>query len=372
MSHSRLTFIVNGAEDSPAAERARALATRIVDRFDTNVIHRHARGAAGAFRFAAALRRSRPRVVYVVDMGAAGVLAAAWHRLASRRARIVIDTGDAIYELVRSSGKRGLGGQWLTWLLERLGLAIADQLVVRGTFHKELLVSRGRDPSRISVVHDGVDVAHFSAAARNGSCTLLRDRLGLNGQLVVGLVGSSIWSQRLRMCYGWDLVEAMRWLKHEPVKALIVGDGSGIEHLRRRCGELGIEDRVMFVGRVPYQRLPEYLGAMDVCLSTQTNDIPGRVRTTGKLPLYLAASRHVLASNVGEAARVLPPEMLLDYSGTRDDSYPKRLADRIRQLLVARPGPSPAAGAEAIARHHFDYDVLAPRIVQILDRLVHT
>jgi hypothetical protein len=51
---------------------------------------------------------------------------------------------------------------------------------------------------------------------------------------------------------------------------------------------------------------------MDICLSTQTNDVVGWVRTTGKLPLYLAAGRYVLASRVGEAARVLPEEMLVD------------------------------------------------------------
>jgi glycosyltransferase involved in cell wall biosynthesis len=369
MSRARVTFIVNGGDDSPASERARALAKRIAEHFDVNLVHRCSRGAEGAFRFAAALRRARPRAVYVVDMGAAGVLAAAWHRLASHRARIVIDTGDAIYELVRSSGMRGRVGQWLTWLLERCGLAIAHHLVARGTYHKELLVERGHDPSRITIVPDGVDVAQF-AADRNGCCASLRDSLGLNGQLVVGLVGSTIWSERLGMCYGWELVEAMRWLKHEPVKGLLVGDGSGIEHLRRRCTELGVEDRVLFVGRVPYERLPEYLGVMDVCLSTQTNDIPGRVRTTGKLPLYLAAGRHVLASKVGEAARLLPAQMLLDYSGTRDDSYPRRLADRIRQLLVSRVNPSPAPVAQAIARQHFDYDVLAPRVADLLNRLI--
>ena len=70
-----------------------------------------------------------------------------------------------------------------------------------------------------------------------------------------------------------------------------------------------------FAGQVPYAELPGWLHRMDICLSTQTNDVVGWVRTTGKLPLYLAAGRFVLASRVGEAARVLPEEMLVDGEG---------------------------------------------------------
>ena len=98
---------------------------------------------------------------------------------------------------------------------------------------------------------------------------------------------------------------------------------------------LGVEDRIVFAGRRPLAELPEILSACDVCLSTQTNDIPGNVRTTGKLPLYLACGRYVLASRVGEAARVLPGEMLVPYEGTVDKEYPSRLAERVRALAAA-------------------------------------
>jgi glycosyltransferase involved in cell wall biosynthesis len=86
--------------------------------------------------------------------------------------------------------------------------------------------------------------------------------------------------------------------------------------LKARCQELGIEGLVEFAGRVPYAELPGWLHRMDICLSMQTNDVVGWVRTTGKLPLYLAAGRFVLASRVGEAARVLPEEMLVDGEDT--------------------------------------------------------
>src|SRR6185295_17446502 len=94
-----------------------------------------------------------------------------------------------------------------------------------------------------------------------------------------------------------------------------------------------IENRITFLDYVPYDQLPRYLNLIDVCLSTQTNDVVGRVRTTGKLPLYMAAGRYVLASRVGEASLVLNEDMLVEYEGVKDTAYPQRLADRVSALL---------------------------------------
>jgi glycosyltransferase involved in cell wall biosynthesis len=109
---------------------------------------------------------------------------------------------------------------------------------------------------------------------------------------------------------------------------------------------------------------------MDVCLSTQTNDLPGQVRTTGKLPLYLAAGRYILASKVGEAARVLPEEMLVEYDGTVDRSYPARLADRIERLLADPSILVRGCANVALARTAFDYDVLTNQVASVIDALL--
>jgi glycosyltransferase involved in cell wall biosynthesis len=105
---------------------------------------------------------------------------------------------------------------------------------------------------------------------------------------------------------------------------------------------------------------------MDICLSTQTNDPVGRARTTAKLPLFLACGRFVLASRVGEAARVLPEEMLVEYREGYDSSYPERLAQRIARLVsephLLRLGDQ----GRQIATAEFDYGVLVPRVAALL------
>jgi glycosyltransferase involved in cell wall biosynthesis len=357
----KLVFLVNGAPSSPMGYRARAFADRLRDRHEVHILYRSPRKLLSALGFLAGLVRLRPEVSYVLDMASSGVAAAGLYRLLARN-RLVIDTGDAITELARSLG-RGPVGVALTRWLEAASLAVADRIVVRGTFHREWLARRG---VRAEVIPDGVDCDEAVPPPGDD----LRRRLGLDGFLTVGLVGSSVWSEPLQTCYGWDLVEAVRLLKDHPVKGVLIGDGSGIPVLRARCREYGVEDRVLFLGRLPYEELPRYLGLMDVCLSTQTNDLVGQVRTTGKLPLYLAAGRYVLASNVGEAARVLGEEMLVEYEGQVDPAYPRKLAERLRQLLDDRSLLGLGRRNVELAWQHFDYSLLARRVERVVEEVL--
>jgi glycosyltransferase involved in cell wall biosynthesis len=357
---TRVAFLVNGGFDHAMGHRARAFASRLGESCDVRVAYRSRRKVLGIVSLFAFLLKVRPHVTYVLDMAYSGVIAGVAYRLIARN-RLVIDTGDAIYELARSMGRRPLG-LWLTGLLERLSLAGADRIVVRGSQHRVWLAERGIDAE---VIPDGVETDAFQPRSEPE----LRRRYGLEGVITVGVVGSSIWSARLRMCYGWDLVEAIHLLRDEPVSGVVIGDGSGIPYLKERCMGYGISDRVAFLGHIPYQELPRYLSIIDVCLSTQTNDLPGQVRTTGKLPLYLAAGRYVLASRVGEAALVLDEAMLVDYHGARDLEYPARLAERIRTLVRDRARLERGIAGIGLARRLFDYDILARRVGALIQEI---
>jgi glycosyltransferase involved in cell wall biosynthesis len=356
-----IAFVVNGAEQSPMGDRARAFATRLADRWPIEVLHR-SRGRVGSIvPLARALWARRPEAAWVFDMALAGVLASASVRPAGTK--VVVDTGDAVTALARQGGLRGPVGIGITAALEWFSPRVASALVVRGTEHRALLASKGFDAT---VIPDGVDVDAFAVLPDGGD---VRCKLDLGEALVVGIVGSSMWSAPLGIAYGWDLVEALAHLDGEPVVGLIVGDGTGIPRLQARARELGVSGRIRFVGRQPYAELARYLSACDVCLSTQTNDVVGRVRTTGKLPLYMACGRFVLASRVGEAARVLPDEMLVEYDGTVDRGYPARLAERIRVLARDPSRLQLARTLPGIARREFSYDVLAARVDEVLRRV---
>lgn len=355
----RIAFLVSGDQHSPMAYRARAFAERLNSRYDVRVAYRRGNKFLAIVRFCKFLWSAKPNLVYIFDISYSTVFAAFLHRL-FHRSPVIVETGDEIYELMRSSGNRSRLGLWLTYWLQELSLR-ADQVVVRGHFHQELLKRRG---IKAAVIPDGVDTSQVRP--KDGKA--LRKRFAVNGELTIGLVGSSVWSEKLQMCYGWELIELLRLMKDQPVKGIMIGDGSGIAHLQARCREYGIEDKIVFIGRIAYGELPDHLAMIDVCLSTQTNDVVGQVRTTGKLPLYLAAGRFVLATRVGEAALVLNDDMLVDYEGVKDADYPRKLKERLGSILANRDSVDVSRESTAIAEKHFDYAVLTEQLAVIIDR----
>lgn len=357
-----VVFIVNGDPQSAMAYRARALAGHLRERYDIQSAYRAGNKLAALLRFSRFLRRVKPRVTYVFDMSYSGVLAAWLHRLFNPNL-LIIETGDVIYELILSTGNRGRLGLWLTRWLEDFSLRVADRIVVRGRYHQHWLQQRGLGAD---VIQDGVDTEEFTPP----NVDELRHEHRLNGTLTVGLIGSSIWSEKLQMCYGWELIETLRLLKDSPVKGIMIGSGSGIPHLKARCREYGIEEKMIFLGQVAYEQLPTYLGLIDICLSTQTNDIVGQVRTTGKLPLYLAAGRYVLASKVGEAALVLEQEMLVEYEGVKDQGYPRKLKDKIEAILNHPEMLERSAHNVAVAKENFDYTILSERMRKVIEATI--
>ena len=343
------------------AERARAFSRELAHVFDITVAYRHDDKHRAIREFLAVLGAFRPHVSYVFDLAYSGVFAAALHR-ARAGCPWVVDTGDAIYALAKSAGLRGPLGTLFTGALEQFGLRAASAVVVRGTEHRTLLSHYGIDAT---VIQDGVDVAQFLPR----SVEDLRSQLGLHDVLSIGVLGSSNWRERHGTAAGWELLELLKRFRGRPVKGVLIGDGSGIPVLRQRCSQQGLDRSLLFIGRVPYASLPDYLSAVDVFLSTQTNDVVGRVRTTGKLPLYLASGRYVLASRVGEAARVLPEEMLVEYRGVVDADYPDRLAERIETLLAKPERLQAARALIQVAWKQFSYPILAKRLRPLLERM---
>ncbi|MGK7893635.1 MAG: glycosyltransferase [Xenococcus sp. (in: cyanobacteria)] len=306
----------------------------------------------------------QPDIIYVMDMAYTGVLAGSIAKKLTG-CKLITDTGDVAYELAKSSGAySGKQLALINWI-EQMAITNSDCLIVRGSYHKSWLEKQGIH--NVVFVPDGVDINAVKAV----DATSLKTELGLDNNLVVGLVGTMSWSKKHQICYGWDIIEALGLLKDLPIKALLVGDGNGRSILENRAQQLGIAERVVFTGRIPYDELPCYLSAMDVCVSTQSNNLVGMVRTTGKLPLYLAYGKYVVATDVGEAKKVLPDVgCLLPYTDVRDDTHPSRLAKQLRKLLNQPQLLQISEQVKQIAKDNFDYQLLAERVEKVCRDLV--
>jgi teichuronic acid biosynthesis glycosyltransferase TuaC len=125
---------------------------------------------------------------------------------------------------------------------------------------KDQMVRIGMDPSKITVLRNGVDLSRFHPIERPAA----RRQLDMDGNwmLSVGLLierkGHDIAIRALRDLPGWQL--------------MIAGDGplrSSLEALARDCGVLA---RVRFAGLVPPDELPTYYSAADLLVLASSRE----------------------------------------------------------------------------------------------------
>ncbi len=180
----------------------------------------------------------------------------------------------------------------------------------------------GVSPRNVRILPNAVDTSLFRTAADDLS---LRSRLKLDGRFVVGFVGS------FKAWHGVDfLLKAFVRLYGEDgsFHLLLVGDGPMRAALEEETRRLGLQEAVTFVGNVPHEEVPQYLAVMDVAVAPYPA-LEDFYYSPLKLYEYMAASRAVVASRIGQVAEVVADGLtgLLYEPGDREG-----LIQCIRQL----------------------------------------
>lgn len=355
----RIAALVNGPPHKTNAVRVRELFRDLAQRHTVTYLYREdERRLASARRFCRDAVATRPDVVWVEGMGYTGILGGLAAK-AAIRSRFILSTGDAAYAFARAN--MGAAKAQVVRAMELTALRVSDAIVVWGPYHKTLLEGQGY--RNVHWIPGGVDTTLF----RPMDVHDLRARLGLDGALSIGVVGSINWNRRLEYSYGRDLLEVLRLLPDAPVKGVVVGEGDGVPFLRTLAERYGLGDRVVFAGWVDHEELPRYVNAMDVCLSTQSNDLVGEVRVTAKVPEYLACGRYVIASAVGGAKEfVAGCGRVIPCTGVLDPAYLAGVADEIKRILADRTILERGRAGVAVAEGVFDYVTLRRKLTEVL------
>ena len=344
-------FITMGDENSSDAQRAKNLSGKWKQLKPVFIFCGTGEQRLRAIWFS--IGEKSPAAVYCFSYNYFSLLLAIGCKVFWPRVKFVFDTGDLAFKLSKLFFYTRLQTH-LIGIYEWLILRLSTVVVVRGRWHVEYLRKRGL--KNILLIRDGVDLAEV----RETDSSALKEKLFGPGSFVVGLVGFLLWPNKLGVIwYGWDLLEAARLLKKTPIKFALAGYGPGQEEFERKIKEYGLEEKVLFLGRMPGEKTSEWLSMFDIVLNTQPDDDAFWVRTTGKLPLYLAANRYVLTSDVGEAHYILPPEMLIPYRGLVDEDYPPRLAQKILELYNDRQKLILGDGGRRLAEKFFSYEKLS-------------
>lgn len=245
------------------------------------------------FRLLGAIREQRPDLVVMEGTGIVGGLAVMLGRLLAG-VPYVVSSGDAVGPFVRLYSRLAapVFGLYERWLYRNAAGFIGWSPYLTG---RALTFGVRRAMTAANWAFFEPDEAGRAEARAR-----IRGELGIDGQaLVVGIVGSLGWTPKTGYCYGLELVEAVRRMVPErgDLVVLIVGDGTGRAELEKRAGaRLGRS--VVLTGRVPRERVPEYLAAMDVASLPQSVDGVGSFRYTTKLSEYMAAGLPIVTSQI--------------------------------------------------------------------------
>jgi glycosyltransferase involved in cell wall biosynthesis len=151
---------------------------------------------------------------------------------------------------------------WLSRWLSNLALRQVDLVVVlTDGLRDHVIAEYGLPPDRVKVIPSGTDTDLFGPADR-AEC---RRRLGLPADAdLIGFIGSFYRYQGLDILI--DVLPSVQ--KRRPqARLLFVGDGEERDPLRIRAERLGLAKSIIWQGRVPYQDVPNWIGAMDVCVA---------------------------------------------------------------------------------------------------------
>lgn len=176
-----------------------------------------------------------------------------------------------------------------TWAMRRAAHVFTICEGLRGD-----IAARGIAPNKITVIPNAVDIEAF--AQGRGVDGVLKAGLGLKGALVLGFIGSFYAYEGLDLLL--DALPAL--LVQQPlVRVLLVGGGPQLNALKTQVQSLGLQDKVVFAGRVPHADVPRYYDLIDV-LTYPRHSMRLTELVTPLKPLEaMALGRLLVASDVG-------------------------------------------------------------------------
>jgi PEP-CTERM/exosortase A-associated glycosyltransferase len=156
------------------------------------------------------------------------------------------------------------------------------------------IVARGLSVDRVTVIPNAVDVDAFEPGGHPDAA--LKSSLGLDACTVLGFIGSFYAYEGLDL-----LLQALpQILATRPdVRVLLVGGGIQEAALKAQAVRMGLQDKVVFTGRVPHSEVSRYYDLVDVLVYPRHSMRLTELVTPLKPLEAMAQGRVLVASDVG-------------------------------------------------------------------------
>lgn len=156
------------------------------------------------------------------------------------------------------------------------------------------IVARGIPEEKVTVIPNAVDIDAFDVGGVPDA--VLKTRLGLANCSIIGFIGSFYAYEGLDV-----LLAALPAIleKMPQVRVLLVGGGPQDAALNAQVQALGLQDKVVFTGRVPHAEVQRYYDLVDVLVYPRHSMRLTELVTPLKPLEAMAQGRLVAASDVG-------------------------------------------------------------------------
>jgi len=240
--------------------------------------------------------------------------------------KFIYDQHDLCPEIILSRGDGDATSilYKLLLVMENISYRIADCVISTNESYKEIAMNRGgKNHSDIFVVRNGPDLDQFKPTTPDPT-------IKKRGKIIVGYLGN------MNIQDGVDyLIEAANEIinnrKRSDISFVLIGSGSVQEILARRVADMGIEENVLFTGRMaPDREMMAVLSACDICVQPDPPNPLNDKSTMCKAMEYMALNKPVIAFDLKET-RVTCGDVALYVS----ENSPLALADKILELADA-------------------------------------
>jgi len=212
----------------------------------------------------------------------------------------VLEVNGILIDEVKVSGSYGPTLQKAVYLIENLLIRHANCIIAVTPGIKDDFVKRGIDKKKVHVIPNGANIDLFKPINRDKSA----ECIGLDKKYkYICFVGNlAPWQGVEYLIKSTSMI-----LKRCPdVRFLIVGNGTMQGDLEALAEELGVPDKFIFTGVIPYEKVPLYINASDLCVAPF---IVARNAKIGLSPLkiyeYLACGKPVVASDIPGVSDIL-------------------------------------------------------------------
>lgn len=174
---------------------------------------------------------------------------------------------------------------------EKSNVQCADKIFVLNQGLKDYVGEMGGNLSRVYVLPSGVDLDKFNLQI-DGS--IIRNKYGIKK------------NDTLLFFMGWiyefsgmkEVAKSLANFESDSIKLMIVGDGDLYNTLYKMSTEGNLRNKLILTGKVPFEQIPSYIAAADICLlPAYKNEIMMNIVPI-KLYEYMAMGKPIIATNL--------------------------------------------------------------------------